>query len=325
MSITASAPGKLLLFGDHAVVYNHPCLVTAVDLRVRVSASTGSGDDLEISAEGQGLSATRRVPIQALLAGQASPNPETAFVEAAAAQVLQLTTARGGLRIETRGPAESFGLGSSSAVTVATIAAVAELLGLKIDARQMFQLGYAAVLAVQGTGSGFDVASAVYGGTLFFVTGGAEIEPLTIPDLPLVIGYSGSKVSTRALVEQVARLRARQGEVVGGIFELIEHITRHARAALIGADWGAAGELMNLQQGLLDALGVNVPRLATPIFAAREAGASGAKLSGAGGGDCMFALAERGQHPAIKQALEQAGARIVEAQPNAEGVRIERG
>jgi mevalonate kinase len=326
MTVTASAPGKLMLFGEHAVLYNHPCLVTAVDIRVAVTASTTPTDDLHIETHGQpAVEGARRVPIDAVLGSREFLDPRTAFVEAAVRQVFTRYRVQTGLRIDTQGPAMSYGLGSSSAVTVAALAALIELLGFQVDRFELFKLAHAAVLAVQGSASGFDVASAIFGGTLWFVTGGPEIEPLTVPDLPVVIGYSGAKVSTTRWVDRVAELHARQTALVDSILETIEGITRAARAKLVDGDWEAVGELMNLNQGLLDALGVNVPQLAAPIFAAREAGACGAKLSGAGGGDCMVALAGRDRHPAIKQALEAAGTQVVEAAPNAEGVRIERG
>jgi mevalonate kinase len=80
---------------------------------------------------------------------------------------------------------------------------------------------------------------------------------------------------------------------------------------------------MNIHQGLLDSLGVNVLPLATLIFASREAGALGAKLSGAGGGDCMFALAPVADHQTLEQAIQNAGGLPVKIAANAPGVRIE--
>src|SRR5258708_3319998 len=183
MRVTASAPGKLMLFGEHAVVHNHPCLVTAVGIRVSATAEKVTGDTVTISTPKQ----TREVSVGELAGGQ-FPNRETAFVEAAITQVMAKYRVQSGLRVSTQGPANSFGLGSSSAITVATIAALCDLFGIRPSQRDLFDLSYAAVLAVQGKGSGFDVASAIYGGTNYFLSSGREISAVTVVDLSIVIG-----------------------------------------------------------------------------------------------------------------------------------------
>jgi mevalonate kinase len=324
VSVTASAPGKLMLLGEHAVVYDRPCLVTALDLRVRVTVSLTQDDDITIDTPN--LRAARqdyRVASAALKpAAAVSFNRETAFLEAAAAQVFDHYGVRAGLVISTDGPRKSFGLGSSSAVTVAAVAALAQLFDQPIDNRELFDMAYAAVIQVQGKGSGFDVASAVYGGTLYFLTGGSVIEPLPIEDLPIMIGYSGQKVSTTDHIERVAELRRRQ-PVVDQVFDVMSNLVGEARQHLVRRDWTALGDLLNINQGLLDSLGVNTPQLAALIFASREAGALGAKLSGAGGGDCMFALVDDPGREAVERAVQQAGGEVVVIGVNATGVRIE--
>lgn len=318
--ITASAPGKLMLFGEHAVVYGRPCLVTAVDLRVSVTVELNTTGLLQISTpllREQGE--VRTVAFDAL--GSPYP-PETAFVEAAIARVVRACGMPGGLSITTDGPRLSYGLGSSSAVTVATVAAFVAVLGVELGKRAMFELAYAAVLDAQGKGSGFDVASAVYGGTLYYVGGGTTIIPLEIEPPPLLIGYSGAKVSTRRFVDGVAQLHAQHTALIERIFDSMGAIADEARGLLGQGAWERLGELMDINQGLLDALGVNTPSLARLIYAAREAGALGAKLSGAGGGDCMYALAPEPARAAVEGAIREAGERVSFAL-GAEGVRIE--
>ena len=320
MWVTASAPGKLLLLGDHAVVYNHPCLVTAVDLRYEVSVCRQDGAALEIETpELRRQNETYRVSIRD--AGR-QYRAETAFVEAAVVQMLRRYGVETGLKISTRGPERSFGLGSSSAVTVAALAAVDRLFNLGLSRRELFNAGYQAVLDVQQLGSGFDVAAAVYGGTLRYVTGGKEIEPLAAAELPFVVGYSGAKVGTINLVKAVAERRRLYPEMVDSLFAVAHRAVDYGRDYLLAGDWDAFGGLMNVHQGVLEALGVSTGRLSALIYAARDAGASGAKLSGAGGGDCMFAAVDGDSRAAVAQAVEAAGGELVTLALGAEGVRI---
>jgi mevalonate kinase len=320
---TASAPGKLMLFGEHAVVHGYPCIVTTVGLYVSVSVEAIAGTDIIISTPGlRERGAEYHIALAQL--GK-SLQPETSFVEAVTARAVRMAGAKGGLRITTDGPALSYGLGSSSAVTVAATAALSAFYGLGLDERGLFDLAYGAVLDAQGKGSGFDVAAAIYGGTLWFETGGAAIERLKAPALPLLIGYSGAKVSTRRFVDGVSVLRERHPEIVERIFATIGAITAMARPALEHGEWARLGDLIDLNQGLLDALGVNTPPLADLIFAARSAGALGAKLSGAGGGDCMYALidpeSEVGHNGPVAEAIRAAG-QLVELPLGVAGVQV---
>jgi mevalonate kinase len=318
-SYTARAPGKLMLFGEHAVVYGRPCIVTTVGLWVSATARrTGDGMLTITTPALRAAGAARQVALHEL--GRAL-QPATAFVEAAAARLLESAGATSGLAIDTDGPPLSYGLGSSSAVTVAALAALAGALEIELDRRALFDLAYAAVLDAQGKGSGFDVAAAVYGGTLWFETGGAAIEPLEVPELPLLIGYSGAKVSTRRFVDGVERLRERNPALIERMFDSMAALTLEARGGLERGEWQALGDLADIGQGLLDGLGVSTLPLAQLIFAAREAGALGAKLSGAGGGDCMFALAPGALSEPVGAALRASG-ELIDLPLGVQGVRV---
>lgn len=320
MWVTASAPGKLLLLGDHAVVYNHPCLVAAVDIRYEVSICRQDIPKLEI--ETPELAQRKEVHTISLHDVGRHYRQETSFVEAAVSQMLRRYGGKTGLKIVTRGPKRSFGLGSSSAVTVATLAALDRLFDLGLSRRELFNIGYQAVLDVQGLGSGFDVAAATYGGTLYYITGGTEIEPLPVTDLPFVIGYSGAKVGTTNLVKSVAERRRQYPEIVNGLFVAAHKLVDLGKDYLVERDWSAFGELMDMHQGLLEALGVSTGRLAALIYAARDAGASGAKLSGAGGGDCMYAATLDENRATVAQAIEAAGGELVPLPLGVEGVCV---
>jgi mevalonate kinase len=177
-------------------------------------------------------------------------------------------------------------------------------------------------LEVQRVGSGFDVASAIFGGTLFYQPS-RKIEMVAVKDLPLVIGYSGAKVATTKQVEGVESLRSQFPDIIDLIFEGIGRITTLARLALLESNWQVAGKLADINQGLLQSLGVSTPELERPILAARNSGSFGAKLSGAGGGDCMFAIIDEKDRINVEHAIEESGARVLKFATNVEGVRLE--
>ncbi len=281
--MTTSAPGKLMLFGEHAVVYGRPCIVTAISERLSVSEGNAVGD-------------TRFLDAAIKLWG----NPEV--------KLSAISSFSG-----------KFGLGSSSAVTVAAL----KYLKPEASKRELFDAAYKIVLDIQGKGSGFDVAAATYGGTLYFVTGGKVIESLKIDLLPLVVGYTGVKADTTTLIKQVAEKKQREPQKVERIFDAMAKLVEEAKEKMIERDWERVGKLMDFNQEYLRDLGVSSERLESLISAAKSAGAWGAKLSGAGGGDCMIALASGEKQVAVKKAIKDAGGEVVEVEANAEGVRIE--
>lgn len=303
--ITVSAPGKLMLFGEHAVVYGFPCIVTAVSERLFVSIE--ETDDGNITVDAPQVTNTRFVD-QAI---------------ADACDALHIT--HHGLHISTQsGFSNKYGFGSSSAVTVATVFALATLFQKNADKKTIFDIALHTILSIQGVGSGFDVAAATYGGILTYVKGGAVLEPLhwTMDDVSFVVGYSGVKADTTALVGEVAKKREKQKLTVDRNFEAIGNIVLKAREAGDRGDWETVGKLMNFNQEYLRNLGVSTEKLETMISAAKQAGAYGAKLSGAGGGDCIIALVSKTHVSDVVQALAGCG-EVVSVEMNAEGVRIE--
>jgi mevalonate kinase len=322
MPITTSAPGKLMLFGEHAVIQQHPCLVTAVDLRVQVTLEKADPaiiviDTPHLQEQGQSFSLAL-----AELFNDALVHPQIKFVITAIRKVFTRYNIQQGLTMRTNGPVNSFGLGSSSAVTVATVFGLMKLFNIDVDKSQIFDLAYSAVLEVQEVGSGFDVACAIYGGTLFYQRS-QKVETIQIGKLPLVIGYSGAKVSTTNLVQEVEELRTQYPAIVDQIFKAIGNIASTARIAILQNNWQTVGQLANINQGLLESLGVSTDSLDQPIRVARKSGALGAKLSGAGGGDCMFAFVEENRRAIVEKAIEKSGAQVLRLATNTEGVRVE--
>lgn len=321
--INTSAPGKLLLFGEHAVVYDHPCLVTAVDQRIRLTAELIDESSFELEASDVDVTGYKK-SINDL--GQGDIPKGAKFVEIAVKNTAeQYPQVKKGIRITTVSEFSSkFGFGSSSASTVCAVKALSELFDLNLDNKAVFDLAYKTVLDIQGKGSGFDVAAAVYGGTLYFLTGGKKIEPLTIDNLPLIVGYSGIKADTVTLINQVKEKFANNNDRLQELYSEMEKIVEKAKPLIVSSDWGQVGKLMSDNQKLLVELGVSIDKLDQMIDGAISGGAYGGKLSGAGGGDCMIALGSEDKLEAIEKGIAGAGGEVIEVSTNAEGVRVER-
>lgn len=312
--VIVSAPGKLMLLGEHAVVYNRPCLVTAVSQRMKVNAQLIERKEFQLEAPDVDVTGYSK-PMNDI--GKGAIPKGAQFVEIAVKNFSQKYPLKSGIKVETTSQFSSqFGFGSSSASTVCTIKALSELLEVKLSPKEIFDFSYKTVLDIQKKGSGFDIAAAVYGGTLYFVTGGKVIEQLKVKSLPLVVGYSGMKADTVAMINKVLELAKKNPKLVENIYNQIEKLVEQAKRVLTRGNWQQLGELINQNQTHLQQLGVSIAKLDAMIAAAREAGAYGAKLSGAGGGDCMIALVPDNKRKDVSEAIKSVGGEVLEVSTN---------
>ena len=306
MKIKVSAPGKLMLLGEHAVVYGYPCIVTAVDKRLYVEAEIINQKADEII--------TPQVK-------------ESRFVLESIADFKEKFKVKKSVKVITNGDfSHNVGLGSSSAVTVATFVALSSLFNTTISKREIFDLSYKVNLKIQGVGSGFDIAAATYGGILYFVSGGKVIKPLNIDSLSLVVGYSGIKADTPFIVQNL-KLKMQNDNLkikFNQIFKKIDSFVEKAKISLLQKQSSELGKLMTENHKLLQNLGVSTDKLDAMVDAVLKAGAYGAKLSGAGGGDCMIALVSQAKKQAVEKAIEKVGGEIINVKNNTEGVRREK-
>jgi len=319
--VAASAPGKLMLFGEHAVVYGYPSIVTAVDQRVKVTLGFNGEDHIKVRAPQVGLSMYQKK--LSLLGKQNVPKP-VRFIELLVKNYKDEIGLKRGLDIVTESDfSVSFGFGSSAAVTVALAFALSKIHNHNLGKRKLFDLCYKTVLDVQGVGSGFDLAAAIYGGTLYFVKAGKKIKRISDTDYPLVVGYTGVKADTPSIVRQVAEFKRNNSEMVEKIFKDIEKIVKKALDMFEAGNIKSLGKLMDDNQRLLVRLGVSSEELDKLILASKDGGALGAKLSGAGGGDCMIAFQQTQDKNKIEKAIAKAGGEVLKVTHSAEGVRLE--
>lgn len=318
--ITTSAPGKLMLCGSYAVVHGRPCVVTAVDQRLFVTVEKNGDDQFHLAAPDLGLMGYSKTMSEL---GTKDQPKAVRFIETLYKIFLEKYPQKKGIKVSTKSEFSSkFGFGSSSAVTVAFAKALTELYGVSMDRKDLFDLCYEAVIKVQGVGSGFDLAAAIWGGTIYYVSPAAVVEEIEVEDLPIVVGYTGVKADTPTLVRMINNKLKTEAGRIEDIFDGVGDISRDVVMALNDKDWDQLGKLFNQHQALMRQLGVSSPELEELIEQSLVSGAYGAGLSGAGGGDCMLAVVDQKSRKEVVSAINQSG-EVLEVKLNAPGVRIE--
>ncbi len=215
-----------------------------------------------------------------------------------------------GIRLNIRsGLPSGSGLGSSSAVTTATAAAVSSVLDCDLSREEIANLAYNAEVEVQGAASRTGVNVATYGGFLRIQEDEREVLD-KLSELRLTIGYTGKYANTGELVAGVRNRREEKPDLINPMIETIGKITDTGIEALKKDKIEKLGVLMNANQNLLEGLGVSSPKLRQLISATRNSGAIGAKLTGAGGGGCMIALSEDGREKIVNAIEDEDGIAI---------------
>ena len=327
--VLASAPAKVILFGEHSVVYGKPAIASAIELRTYVRAQFNDSGNIKIEAHDiktPGLIVSFSEDKIYFETDYGKAAEVLSYVRYAIELALEESDKRVGIDVSiTSQIPVGAGLGSSAAVAVATIGAVSRLLGLELSKEEIAKLGHKVELLVQGASSGIDPTVSAVGGFLYYKQG--KFEPLPFMELPIVVGYTGSTGSTKELVAMVRKRYEEMPELVEPILEAMGKLVDKAKEIILSKldeeeKLTKLGELMNINHGLLDALGVSTKKLGELVYAARTAGAIGAKLTGAGGGGGMYALAP-GRQREVATAIKIAGGIPMITRVSREGLRIE--
>jgi mevalonate kinase len=277
------AGAKVILLGEHAVVYGRPAVASGFALELEAEARRGAGprleSDVDVDARGEALVAE-------------------------AARVVGLEPRGWTVRVRSAIPAGQ-GLGSSAALSIGVLRALAAAAGRVLGSDEELRLGRALEGIFHGTPSGIDPAAAALGSTFRFVRGEPPgIEPIHLgAAVPLVIALGGAARSTGAAVGALrSRWQADPGRY-DALFDEVAAVVEGGVRALRAGDLTALGAAFDRNQGLLAALGVSSPEIDRRVAAARAAGALGAKLTGGGAGGGIVALVEPETVAPVTEAL----------------------
>ena len=299
----ASAPGKIILFGEHAVVYGRPALavpVTQVHADVEVSASSRAGiwieaPDINLHAELNSLPSDH--PLASVI--------HNLFFSLGIDPFPPLE-----IKITSTIPVAS-GLGSGAAVSVALTRALLAYLNRSITDEEINSFVFEIEKLHHGTPSGIDNTVVTYAKPVYFIKG----QPIEIfkvgKPFTIVISDTGISAPTKESVGDVRKLWEVDKAKWEKVFDEIGEIARSARKKIESGKSEELGELMNQNHALLQKLTISSPELDKLVEAARSAGALGAKLSGGGRGGNMIALVEVEFAEKVSDALKTSGAKNV--------------
>lgn len=317
---TSSAPGKIILFGEHAVVYGRPALavpITQVHVDVDISDSSRAG--IWIDAPSVNLHAELNTlpsdhPLASvihnfLFLSRSHPSPlgvPTGVLREGAGGEGKYPNLN--IIITSTIPVAS-GLGSGAAVTVALTRALSSHLGFPMIDEEVNAFAYEIEKLHHGTPSGIDNTVITYAKPVYFIKGqGMETFNVGIP-FTIIVGDTGISAPTKESVGDVRKLWQADQAKWEMVFDRVGMIAKKARTSIERGRMKDLGEMMNRNHALLQEMTVSSHELDTLVAAALNAGALGAKMSGGGRGGNMIALVTTENAEAVSSSLKEAGAR----------------
>lgn len=312
MLFKTSAPGSLMLLGEYAVLHHKQALVCAIDKRIHVSLRPRDDEKIIIkSALGHLETDLTAFAVE----------PPFQFVLAALYEFKNKLTQGCDITIESEFSA-TVGFASSAAVTVACVTAISAWLNMSLTEVDLIHTARKIVRNVQGLGSGADVAACVLGGMVVYAAQPFYAEKLS-HTCPITVVYSGSKTPTAEAVNFVTKKFAMQPELFQAIMNSIHQCVVAGVDLVKKSHWSSLGEIMDVQQGLMAALGVNTTILNEIIECLQQSSSiMGAKISGSGLGDCVVALGEVDENHLAKL---PAAAQVIKVAMTQRGVECEQG
>jgi mevalonate kinase len=307
VKIAAVAPGKVILTGEHFVVYGEPALVMAIDRYVQVLVSFRSDYRIYVVSD-LGVSGFFKKDQFTPELGGIDARKSLEPVKISAEVTMSNLDEKRGVNIEVTSTLPmAVGLGSSSALAVSTVAAIGRLLGTVLNEDEIIHLSTEAEKYVHVNPSGVDQAISTYGNIISYSKSDGISRIQTESTIPLVIGNSGVRRNTGRIVDGVGIRTTKLPNIMKPLMGIAGAITREAIDVMKHGNLEQLGLLMDINHGLLSAIGVSNEILERLVYAAKHGGALGAKLTGAGGGGCMIALTHVNYKNSVVQAISKAG------------------
>ena len=282
--VTLRTPGRICLFGDKIDIAHKPVIAAAIDMFMHVRAATR--EDRRVILRSEDLGSVEKYEL-----GDAPDySGHMKYVRAAIHLLGERVPA--GVEITVRSDIPiGAGLSTSAALTVGAIMALDELFRIGMARDEIAELAYVAEHDECCISCGrMDQYAIAWGGVTFITTGEpASAEVLPIAELPVVVGDSNAPRLAAEVLARTRRALEAGDPVVLDAFERLHEYTLAGREALIAGDAARIGELMTLSQVQEKRIGASSEKTERLCRAACEAGASGAKQMGAGGGGCMVA------------------------------------
>jgi len=307
----AKAPGKIIITGEHFVVHGSLALAAAIDKGALVEAEAFEGIEIVSKALGFFSSKKGKVPL--------SLRPTLEAIKA----TLEFIGERKGVKviIDSDLPVSS-GLGSSSAVAVATVAATSSALNHELLPEEIVNLAMISERITHGKPSGIDVNVAVYGGVILFKMGEKPKQIELNKDVEFLVCHSGIERRTSEMVSKFSRMKKSYPSLFTSLVSSSSYFTEMAASALVNKDLTTLGSIMNFFHAVLSNLEMSTRELDYMIERTLEAGCIGAKLTGAGGGGCIIALPKSGEARVVTELLKRKGIDASIVKLPLEGVKV---
>ncbi len=313
--ITTSAPAKIILLGEHAAVYGNPVLVGTVDLRTYVTVNKRKDEKFSLSNESTKIKDLR-------FTFEEIPELKKKWATVLTAEAIERIYSSLNIdekialdiKITSQVPVSS-GLGSSASVSSALVLAISKEFGHKLTKQEIANLAWDIENVVHKKSSGVDPFSVTYGGIIRYQNG--KMKRLNVKEYPkITIGFTDLVSDTGNVVADVMGLKNEFPRFFEEYLNIMNLLVEYGQEYLEKGDFSKLGRIMDINHGLLSAIGVSCIELDRLVWAARKKG-TGAKLCGAGRGGIMIALGN------AKDEIELAGGSVIDTEICDDGVRVE--
>jgi mevalonate kinase len=299
----ASAPGKFILFGEHAVVYGQPAIAFPLH-QLRAAAQINVIPD---APHGCVRIHAPDIDYQTWLHEADEEDPLRKIVQLTLEEIRAQSFPAFEMQVSSEIPVSS-GLGSGAAVSTAIVRALSQHFEHPLELERQSELVYEVEKIHHGTPSGIDNTVIVYNRPIFYIRG-CQPEYLEISgELTFILADTNLPSNTGMIVGNVRKAWEQDRPTFDTLFREIGQVTERAKSAIAAGDVKSIGMLMDENQELLEQLGVSSETISVLLATARDHGAYGAKLSGAGVGGIIITLVQTSASTRIVNALHDAGA-----------------